>query len=217
MVGKDRKIYEFGLFRLDISERTLSLEGDPVMLTPKVFDLLVLLVENHGRLLEKEEIINELWAESFVEEANLNVNISALRRAIGETPSEQKFIETVPRRGYRFIAEVREVVESDPKTLDELTESLDLSAENRRSGINPSVPRRKFISPRNKVFVALFPVILIAAVIVLFWLVKGRYFSDRGVSQVRTIAILPFKPLTKGQDDEALEMGMADALAEVNG
>src|ERR1051325_7814402 len=100
------KIYAFGSFRLEVTERRLVRDGDLVNLTPKSFDLLALLVENHGRLMEKDKLVKALWPDSFVEEANLNVNISALRRALGESPTESQFIETVPRRGYRFVASV---------------------------------------------------------------------------------------------------------------
>ena len=82
------KTYAFGPFRLEVIERRLLRDGEPVNLTPRVFDLLALLVENHGHLMEKDKIIKALWPDSFVEEANLNVNISALRRALGESPTE---------------------------------------------------------------------------------------------------------------------------------
>ena len=87
MRSDNGKIYEFGEFRLDAVERSLVQKGEAVTLTPKVFDLLALLVENHGHLMTKEELIGKLWQDSFVEEANLNVNISALRRVLGETPT----------------------------------------------------------------------------------------------------------------------------------
>lgn len=105
----NKGIYEFADFRLEVSEQVLSRDGETIQLTPKAFDLLVVLVQNPKHLLTKDELIRALWADSFVEDANLNVTISALRRALGEKPSENKFIETVPRRGYRFVADVREV------------------------------------------------------------------------------------------------------------
>jgi DNA-binding winged helix-turn-helix (wHTH) protein len=93
-------LYEFGPFRVDVGERLLSKQGEPVQLTAKVFDLLVVLVEHQGRLIEKEYLIKTLWPDSFVEEANLSVNISALRKALGELPNNPQYIETVPKRGY---------------------------------------------------------------------------------------------------------------------
>lgn len=99
--------YEFGPFRLDPSERLLMRAGEPVPLAPKVFDTLTALIENSGRLIDKEELMSKLWPDTFVEEATLARNISDLRKALGESTGEQKFIETVPKRGYRFIAEVK--------------------------------------------------------------------------------------------------------------
>lgn len=102
-------LYEFGTFRLEVAERRLTQDGAVVPLSPKLFDALLLLVENHGRLLEKDELIRTLWPDSFVEEGNLTHYISQLRKALGADVSGQSLIETVPKRGYRFVAEVREV------------------------------------------------------------------------------------------------------------
>ena len=102
-------MYEFGPFRLDPAEHTLLREGQPIPLRPKVFDILLVLIENHGHLVEKDSLMSSVWTEQFVEEGNINKNISMLRRALGEGENGQQFIETVPKRGYRFIAEVRKV------------------------------------------------------------------------------------------------------------
>lgn len=101
-----RQLYEFGLFRLDADERLLLRDGVAVPLTPKAFDLLLALVAQPGHLLEKETLLRTVWPDSFVEENNLADNISKLRKALGEGENGQRFIETVPRRGYRFIGDV---------------------------------------------------------------------------------------------------------------
>src|SRR5579872_3322051 len=106
MTKGKKEILEFGQFRLDPGEALLTRQGAPVPLPPKVFDLLSYLASNAGRLVEKEELLKALWPDSFVEEANLNVNIAALRRALGSQPDGQPWIETVPKRGYRFLAMV---------------------------------------------------------------------------------------------------------------
>jgi len=103
-----RVLYEFGNFRCDPAERLLRAGDKPVSLTPKAFDILVALLESNGRLLSKDELMRRIWPDSFVEEANLTVNISALRKVLGETDNSQQYIETVPKRGYRFVAAVRE-------------------------------------------------------------------------------------------------------------
>jgi len=103
-------VYEFGPFRLEPAERRLLREGTPIVLTAKVLDLLLALVERAGHLVSKEELLRRVWPDSFVEEANLSVNISALRRAIGDGHQNSgKYIETIPRVGYRFVAPVRAV------------------------------------------------------------------------------------------------------------
>jgi Tol biopolymer transport system component/DNA-binding winged helix-turn-helix (wHTH) protein len=97
---------DFGRFSLDLAEHRLLRDGQPVPLTPRVFDLLRVLVENAGRLVEKERLLKDVWADTFVEESNLNRAVSVLRKALGETDAE-RYIETVPKRGYRFVAIVR--------------------------------------------------------------------------------------------------------------
>jgi Tol biopolymer transport system component/DNA-binding winged helix-turn-helix (wHTH) protein len=101
-----KHIYEFGPFRLDAGEQLLLRDGEAVQLTPKAFDLLLALVERHGHLLPKDELLKLVWPDSFVEEANLASNISQLRKALGEGENGHRYIETVPKRGYRFVAEV---------------------------------------------------------------------------------------------------------------
>jgi pimeloyl-ACP methyl ester carboxylesterase/DNA-binding winged helix-turn-helix (wHTH) protein len=100
------KIYGFGNFRLDAAERTLLDGARTISLSPKVFDTLLLLIENGGRVLSKERMLREIWEDSFVEENNLAQNISQLRRVLNET-KDVKFIETVPKFGYRFVAPVQ--------------------------------------------------------------------------------------------------------------
>ncbi len=99
-------IYEFGRFRLDAAERTLRRGDETVPLTPKVFGILLALVENSGRVVGKEELMRQVWPDSFVEEGNLTQNVSLLRKALGETTDGKSYIETVARRGYRFVASV---------------------------------------------------------------------------------------------------------------
>jgi DNA-binding winged helix-turn-helix (wHTH) protein len=113
MPTNDVKYYEFDSFRLETGERRLLHHGEVVPLAPKVFDTLAVLVESGGRLIGKEELMETVWADTFVEEANLTVNISALRKALGENSNGQSYIETVPRKGYRFTARVRAATEDE--------------------------------------------------------------------------------------------------------
>lgn len=104
---------EFWPFRLDLSERLLLRNGKAVPLAPKVFETLVALVENSGRILEKDELLQRLWPDSFVEESSLAQNIFQLRRALDEGKSGRQYIETIPKRGYRFAVAVREIRNDD--------------------------------------------------------------------------------------------------------
>jgi len=114
MHSQEIEIYEFGPFRLDPVERMLSGEGHAIALSPKAFDLLIALVSRAGHVVHKDELMREVWPDTFVEENNLTVNISALRRALAGANSDQDYIQTVPRRGYRFVASVRQASESAP-------------------------------------------------------------------------------------------------------
>jgi DNA-binding winged helix-turn-helix (wHTH) protein/Tol biopolymer transport system component len=101
--------YQFGPFQIDVANRLLLRDGAPVALPPKVFEALYVLVENSGRVLEKGELMSRLWPDCFVEEGNLTQTIFQLRKALGESGANQQYIETIPRRGYRFIAEIKMV------------------------------------------------------------------------------------------------------------
>ncbi len=119
MSTQTRRLYEFGPFRLDPSEHLLLRDGKPVLLTPKAFETLVVLVERSGHLVEKDDLMKKVWPDAFVEEVGLARNISALRKALGEGPDEHQYIETIPKRGYRFVARVRELSDENADLLVE--------------------------------------------------------------------------------------------------
>lgn len=99
-------VYEFGPFRLEVKEHRLVREGRPIPLTGKAFDTLRVLVERHGTLVSKRDLMNAVWPENTVEENNLDRNISTVRKALGEKATGRQYIETVPRVGYRFVAQL---------------------------------------------------------------------------------------------------------------
>src|SRR6476469_5991151 len=101
--------YEFDEFSVDTERRLLSRRGEPISLTPKVFDTLIVFLENRGEVVSKDTLMHELWSDSFVEEANIAQNVAVLRRALGEKAKENKFLVTIPGRGYRFVADVKAV------------------------------------------------------------------------------------------------------------
>lgn len=156
-------MFEFGEFLLDTKEKVLYREGKPVSITPKTFQLLAALVANHGRLVEKEELMRMVWADSFVEAGNLAFTMRLLRKALGDDTQNPRFIETVPRRGYRFIAEVTVVA----KETDSAAGSPPTDAR----------PAEQIPAAAPKFKKALFPVValLIAGVILLvFWFVRSK-------------------------------------------
>src|SRR6186997_2253090 len=109
MAAEKRIVYEFGGFALEAGRRLLRrASGEPIALTAKVFDTLLHLVEHRGETLDKDALLRAIWPELVVEENNLTQNISTLRQVLGEARGENRFIVTVPRKGYRFVAEVVE-------------------------------------------------------------------------------------------------------------
>src|SRR5215208_7930243 len=107
MTEQTQAVFEFDAFRVDAGKRLLWRGDQTVPLPPKVFDTLLVLVENGGRVVEKEELMCAVWPDTAVEENNLTQNVSAIRKALGERRDEHRFVVTVPGRGYSFVAEVR--------------------------------------------------------------------------------------------------------------
>jgi TolB-like protein len=110
----DNVTYKFGPYQLDLNERMLTRDGETIALAPKVTDILIMLVTNAGQLVEKDELLKRVWPDTFVEEANLSQNIFMLRKALGDDRAEPKYIDTVMRRGYRFIGAVNVVDPDQP-------------------------------------------------------------------------------------------------------
>lgn len=238
MNPSDRHFYEFGPFRLDADERSLWRADRPVQLPPKVLDLLLVLVENRGRLLSKEELLQKVWPDTFVEEANLSVNVSALRRTLGEAAGEAQFIETVARRGYRFTAEVKEVFPDDggpaevivaERTRTSVTvEEVDGAGEPEAGetgavGLEPKgegAPRlERRLSAGGRVSRVKVLRLTAAAVLIgslaaaTYWWQQPRAEKVKaGPPHVETLAVLPFRSLKPESGDEYLRVGLADVL-----
>ncbi len=106
MEEKTQHLYGFGPFRLDPKECLLILDGTPVPLPPKAFEALLFLVENAGHLVDKDELMRRLWPDTFVEDGNVAKHVSLLRKILSEATNGREYIETIPKRGYRFVAEV---------------------------------------------------------------------------------------------------------------
>jgi TolB-like protein/Tfp pilus assembly protein PilF len=138
MAGDDDRVYEFKGFRLEAAQRRLLHNGQPVPLKPKILDLLLLLVQMRGRLVDKDELMKEIWPNTIVEENNITVSMSILRKTLGEDRAGRQFIETVPGRGYRFVADVKIISpeQTIPQEAVKVPASTAAEAETRESPID---------------------------------------------------------------------------------
>jgi Tol biopolymer transport system component/DNA-binding winged helix-turn-helix (wHTH) protein len=132
-------VYRFDEFELDPLKRVLARNGEVVPLTPKRFDILLLLIRNHDRLIDKDELMKEVWPETIVEETNLTHNISVLRKALGEKAGEHKFIVTVPGQGYRFVARVSESGTAGTIVIERTRSHFVIEEEDEEDGVNDQV------------------------------------------------------------------------------
>jgi DNA-binding winged helix-turn-helix (wHTH) protein/TolB-like protein/Tfp pilus assembly protein PilF len=182
--------YVFGPFLIDESERQLRRDGEPVPLPPKAVDLLLALIEAPGRVRTREELLDRVWPDTAVEESNLSQNIFILRKALDD--DRDRWIATVPRRGYRFAGEVQRRAESDvaPPT----------------AAVIEQRPR-----PRRGLIAAAIVGVLLIAAATIFGI---RYASSKPTTsdRPRAIAVLPFRDVDDRHRDRALELGIADTL-----
>ncbi len=229
---KNKSFYEYGSFRLDPAEHRLTRDGIVVPLAPKAFDLLLFLVQNQGRLLSKEQIMGELWPGSFVEEANLTVSISVLRKVLGEKEGNLRYIETIPKKGYRFIASVREVQGTSAILLEEgnLSESRnepvwpgpavdtippEANDGGKDRGDRPLISSGPVNSPLRR-----YRSVILATAILVLLVTAGIYFMRRkpvappvhSATVQRSLAILPLRNLRQNPQDDFLGFSLADAV-----
>ncbi|MCM3869660.1 MAG: winged helix-turn-helix domain-containing protein [Pyrinomonadaceae bacterium] len=167
MLKQKQQVYEFDNFLLDVSNRQLERDGRPVPLSAKAFDMLVMLIENGGRLVGKYQLFSRVWPDQIVEESNLTVQVSAIRRALGERKENPQYIVTVPGHGYRFAGKVMSLVEEEEEVVIERHSISRVVIETVEAGSS---------------------------------------------AQIKSMAVLPFKPLVADSRDEALELGIADTL-----
>jgi DNA-binding winged helix-turn-helix (wHTH) protein/TolB-like protein len=196
---QESQSYEFGRFRLKMAERVLLREGELVPLTPKVFDILVTLVEHGGQVVAKDDLMKRVWPNTFVEEGNLTQNISLLRKALGESPGGVQFIETVPRRGYRFVADASQTWSEKPALAPSEPPVVSIPDTNGQS----AAKRRT-------------PLYAVAAGVVVLAIIGVVYFTGRGKTgeptPIQSIAVLPFVHESSDPDAEYINDKIAESL-----
>jgi DNA-binding winged helix-turn-helix (wHTH) protein/TolB-like protein len=221
--------YDFEPFRVDAVKRILLRDGLPVPLKPKVFETLLVLVENSERVLDKDELMQTIWPDTIVEENNLTQNISAIRKALGERRDEHRYVVTIPGRGYRFVADVQraraggvltEAITTTPQgeaiedrnAFEETTEAR----EEKRGDLQ--IAQTASLSARRRARARLYVIFLLAAALLVgFVLLLSRLRAKSEVAlpetnaAIKSIAVLPFKSLDT-EADTYIGPGMADAL-----
>jgi DNA-binding winged helix-turn-helix (wHTH) protein/TolB-like protein/Tfp pilus assembly protein PilF len=227
-----RHYYVFGPFRVDPSKRVLQRNGQAIPLAPKAFEMLVTLIENNTRMLQKDELLETLWPGCIVEEANLTQTIYLIRRALAAGAPDQPYIETVPKRGYRFVApveivwdEVAEEIEPEPNpAVPSVEEPPPAEVKPDRPftpladppAVAPAwLPAAKFALPARLLGLL---GLLGLGLLSVFWLWRMPVTEPSAALSaqtmpVRSIAVLPFKPLDSAGNDNYLGLGMADVLS----
>ncbi len=205
------RLYAFGPYRLDRQARVLLRDRTIVPLTPKVLDTLAVLVEHRGAVVSKEELLNAVWPDTFVEESNLSQNVSVLRKALGQDPDNLTYIETVSKRGYRFVAEVRISEVKIPPALPEVVEKgfpLAPADAEQASAPPPAGPRF-----RTRSAAAIGAALILCGALAIWYYRQPR----SGISGIRSIAVLPLKNLSGDPGQEYFADGITELLtAEIS-
>ncbi|MEP6637094.1 MAG: winged helix-turn-helix domain-containing protein [Acidobacteriota bacterium] len=222
------RIYEFGPFRVDTFRRLLLRDGLQVRLPAKAFEILVVLLEGKGRVVEKDELMRRVWPDAVVEENNLTVNISALRKSLGESPGEHRYLVTIPGRGYQFVAEVRQhsgepAHESEENATSGLVDGMKhLSATDLATlETNAAASQPQKLSsaesagnetsrPKRGLFSVLG--VLLALTISLAYFGYSRHLARSGKTAISSIAVLPFENKSDDPNVEYLADGISESL-----
>jgi DNA-binding winged helix-turn-helix (wHTH) protein/TolB-like protein len=221
-----KHFYEFGEFRLDEEKHRLIRQGQPIHLSPKSFEALVVLVKNAGTLLEREVLMQAVWRDTFVEDANLTVTISNLRKALGQNGEHSEYIETIPRVGYRFVADVRESYE-EPKSLiiekhtqsrtiieEEFVPETDPKETQAIVVMPPKIALGAYINRRRVLAASACMAILGFGSLVYFRAGNGRAAATNNstLPAIKSMAVLPPRSLGDEPENVSQSLGIADAL-----
>lgn len=214
MASEIRKFYEFNGFRFDTQKRCLKFGDDLVQLPPKSLDVLDVLIENHRDVVTREDLIDAVWEESFVDDANLTVAVSALRKTLSSYNGNENYIQTISRKGYRFVGQVKEKIEVRDEPIVVTRQSIEKFTIHEEAPLSLPGPRAKLL--RVMVVGVLLAVIGFGA------LFAYRGWSNRAaLMPTRTVAVLPLKNLTGNADDNFLVDGITESviteLAKIRG
>lgn len=190
----NENIFHFGPFTVDSENFSVRKDGQAVTLTPRAFDVLFFLIRHTGRVVEKQEIFDAVWKDTFVTDNALTKTVKDLRHALEDSADNPLYIETIPKRGYRFIAKLEKPPDRPHRNVDE------------NAG---KASRRSFSKP---VLVLAIAALALIAGTVAWMTVRSKKPSEEPGSRPRSIAVLPFKPLDSESRDESLEIGMAETL-----
>ncbi len=213
----DSHSYEFGRFRLKTAERILLREGELVPLTPKVFDILITLVENRGQVVAKDDLMKRVWPSTYVEEGNLTQNISLLRKALGETAGGVQFIETVPRRGYRFVADINEAWDGAPANgsaeAPAAVEAETVSHQDNSTSTPvvsiPAAASRAAWFKKTPAFALVIAAVAMGIVGLVYFTTAGK---PEGGDAIQSIAVLPFVDESSDPDAQYINDKIAESL-----
>jgi TolB-like protein/DNA-binding winged helix-turn-helix (wHTH) protein/Tfp pilus assembly protein PilF len=200
MNGQAKHFYAFGPFRLEPEERLLLRDRRPVPLGPKVTETLLLLVQNAGHLVDKDELMKGVWPDAFVEEGNLNKNIFLLRKVLGQWDDGREYIETVPKRGYRFVAPVNQSVEED-------------SAPQPLVGAKTQAATKRVPWLRTGKAMGIF-LLLVLAVFTIWQTPWNRHAQSvtSDTTSIHSLAVLPLENLSGDPSQDYFADGMTDEL-----
>ena len=226
-----KKYFRFGNFRLYPGEHLLLRDDTALPLAPKAFDILVLLVENSGHLVKRDTLMEAIWPDSFVEETNITVNISLLRKALGNVSDGQPYIETIPRKGYRFNGGVTECEEVEEPKIERIVPATSVEGGGPAVAVAPTLAppvesrvrespppvfpppavRPEWRTSATRVLLLTIAIVGVAlASFYVWWHLRAK--STTVSASERSIAVLPFRPLVTTPEDEYLGLGMTDAL-----
>lgn len=201
-----KHFYEFGEFRLDAGTPSLWRDGKLVQIFPKALEILVLLVGRRGAIVSREELLETVWHDAFVEESNITYTVSLLRKTLDDN-GKKHFIQTVPKRGYRFVADVREVNENGESEAVAPLDSAPIEP--------PKLPK----APPAQIRWHFIAIILVGLFFLTSFAAWWNFGGHKGLSNIpvserniRTVAILPLKTLTESEQSKALSLGLTDSL-----